>query len=112
MQGLPANRNPFSMNLDETIHDGTQLDAAPAFFKQDNDAYGVVAKEDDETISPELTQEEAELLVQAVFKHDPLFCVAIKEEFSHIIPIDLKTHVMVTSSKTGVCDMTNVWYLK
>jgi hypothetical protein len=90
--GVPANINPFCIYSDNDIADGMFETIAPRYFSF-NSAGDTTCPSN--LNSPELTQTEAENLVRSLFNSDPCAFLAIREEFVHIIPADIKGRVLV-----------------
>ncbi len=109
MDGFPAGVNPFSMNVDETINDGSMCSYAPDFFAWN---------EDDEMYCPspssrntDCPQKEAEELVGGLLDADIIGSFAVKEPYAHIIPQDLREAIKVTRSHDGLCSSQDCYSL-
>ncbi len=97
--GVPENTNPFCMVEDNDICDGMFNEIAPQYFEEISDNTGgccFVCKP--QTNSKALSQEEVEKLVRDLFTWDVLKCLAVREEFIHIIPPDLADGIWVARS--------------
>ena len=106
MNGIPAHTNPFCIIEDQTIDDGVHCGIAPQYFDFDLDRYPSMQPVVN-CIAPVLSQEEAEALLHEMFNNDPVGEFAVKEQFAHIIPADLRGKVAVTKSIGTLCQLTD-----
>lgn len=113
-EGLPANVNPFCIVADNDMFDGMFEQIAPEYF--------VTLKEPSRTDCPtkyrirsELSQAEAEELVSNLVGVDVTRSLAVKREFSHIIPKNLRSEVFVAKrwdTLTGRCALIDCFQIK
>ena len=108
--GVPANTNPFCILADNDLFDGMFEGLAPQYFVTSNLDTSCPAN----VIAPVLSQTEAEDLVRALFDGDCCASLAIKEEFIHIIPADIKGQVLVgnpADKEFGRCLHEECYYI-
>ncbi len=116
-QGLPANVNPFCVVDDHCLCDGLHAYHWPGYFAEiprsepNRNPCGVTARADVQM--PALSQQEAEAFVRDVHDHDCLSRVfAVKEEWKHLIPADLRKSVLVAKTTEGHCLSDATYYLE
>ena len=107
--GIGANVNPFSVIEDEDICDGSLVRVAPKFFIKDGDTLTTLAPV--MVRSPARSQKSAEALVCKLQRSDPNRSFAVKEEFFHIIPLDLRDEIRVTKSSESTCHSRECYFL-
>ncbi len=117
-KGLPENVNPFSVIADVCICDGVLSSEFPVYFRSDGnfdpDQSGscrtCFALAD--VLTPRFSQDEIESLVRRIHASEPVGIVAVKEQYAHIIPENLKKSVRVTQSAGGRTLRTETYYLE
>ena len=108
---LPANVNPFVILHDVCIDDGLLVGDFPQYFRdglgddlREVCDCGIHTYAPVQVETPALSQEQAEDLVRRIAETEAIYEVAVKEEFYHIVPEDLKDQFPVTKSFGPHCD--------
>ncbi len=112
-QGVPANTNPFCINVDNSINDSfwrsTTALVLPFFDSIGDDSRDATPVE---LTSPKLLQKEAERAVRGLYEADVVIgSFAVKERFAHIVPKDLRGRILVTRAKGPTCTTKDCYKL-
>jgi|GEM_PF-2739903 len=116
-RGLPENVNPFVVLEDVCIDDGILPVFFPKYFSEENKKSGCGTFAQIPILAAALLQEQAENLVRRVFNEGvdgEIGSFAVKENYVHILPADLRRRVRVAKhwNAKGRCSQIDTYYLE